>query len=107
MGVCSSELEVGRIGKVFDLVMDLCVGVSYMVVIGVVVPYMVVVDVVVVDVDVAVVCVLARRKRVKAMKAGVKNMITVGFEVDCLSVNECNGFYSVRMSGMNASIGEL
>ena len=60
-------------------------GVSYMAVICVVVPYMVVVDVVVVDVDVVVVCVLARRKRVKAMKAGVKNMMTVGLRwIVCL-----------------------
>ena len=46
--------------------MAVCVFVLYMVVICVVVTYVVVVDA------------LARRKRVKTMKMGVKNMVAVG-----------------------------
>ena len=39
---------------------------------------MVVMNVVVMDVVVVVLCVLARRKRVKTITTGVKNMVAVG-----------------------------
>ena len=80
VGVTTAAMRWGRIGVGFNLRVAVCVVVLDVVVISVVVMYAV------------VVCVLARRKRVKRMKMGVKNMVAVWF-CGGLSMSECGGFF--------------